>query len=113
MHKEVLLDQVTLCADGSIGIKLNKRIIDDDGSVFFTEPHRTSVDVLGEVSDQIALVNAHLNGLGFPAVPDAALAKISALTNLHRADPAVQDRRETTRLIREALAEQAAAEQAT
>ncbi|MER9164410.1 hypothetical protein [Mesorhizobium sp. M0715] len=108
MQKEILLDQVTLCADGSVGIKLFKRVLNDDGSVLFSEPHRTSVDVLVEVNDQVALVNSHLEQMGFPHVPDSATAMVTKLVKLHRADPAVKARRELVKSNRSALAAQVA-----
>ncbi|MBZ9759348.1 hypothetical protein LB553_00390 [Mesorhizobium sp. CA8] len=68
MQKTAVLDQTTLCADGSIDIKFLKVITDDGGNVLFSKPHRTAVDALGSVDDQIAAVNIHLAELGFPPV---------------------------------------------
>lgn len=65
MQKNLVLNQVTLCADGSIGLQWLKQIIDDDGSVIFNEPHRSIVDFDGDANAQLDAVFAHLDQMKF------------------------------------------------
>lgn len=40
MEKRTVLDQVVLCADGSTQLKFLKQVVDDDGTVIASIPHR-------------------------------------------------------------------------
>lgn len=40
MHKRSILDQVVLCADGSMHLRFLKQVVDDDGTVIASIPHR-------------------------------------------------------------------------
>lgn len=89
--REIKLDQITFCADGSVGIRLLKQFV-DNGEVLFSEPHRTVVEPLGDVSEQVAVVNAHLAGMGFPALPVTAQKLVEDLRAIHLEDDTVKAR---------------------
>lgn len=68
MSKRLSLNQITLCADGSIGLQWLKQVIDpDSGEVLFSEPHRTVVEFDGDVKSQIDAAIDHLEGMGYRA----------------------------------------------
>lgn len=98
--RNVILNQITLCADGSVGVQLMKQII-DDGEVIFQEPHRTVVDCFGDVEAQMAAVNAHLAKMGFPAVSVEGVERIAALRTVQIASPVVMEKMEEVRVERE------------
>lgn len=98
--RNIVLNQVTLCADGSIGIQLLKQIV-DNGEVLFSEPHRTMVDCFGDVGEQITAVNLHLIQMGYPPMPDEGVARIQALRDVQSKSPVVKARMEEVRIKRE------------
>lgn len=89
--RNVTLDQITLCADGSIGLKFMKQIV-DDSDVLMSEPHRSAIDPLGDVAAQMAAVDAHLKAMGYPGVPADAADRVEALKVVHRQHPDVAAR---------------------
>lgn len=40
MQKRSVLDQILLCADGSVQMKFLKQVVDDDGTIIASIPHR-------------------------------------------------------------------------
>lgn len=110
--RNTVLNQITLCADGSIGIQLLKQVV-DNGEVLFSEPHRTVVDCFGDVAEQVAAVNAHLASMGYPAVPDEGVQRIEALRVIQNKSPDVQAKMAEVKAAREeavAVAERVKAE---
>lgn len=113
--KDYVLNQMTLCADGSIGIQWLKRVVDDaTGEVLFAEPHRTVVDFDGDVDAQIAGAVDHLNRMGYRVSPDEAsrqsglLRKIKKLGDGDAVINAVRLQKIQQRAAAKAAAEQAA-----
>lgn len=98
--RNIVLNQITLCADGSIGIQLLKQVI-DNGEVLFSEPHRTVVDCFGDVTEQVAAVNEHLASMGYPAVPDEGVQRIEALRVVQNMSPVVKARMAEVKAERE------------
>ena len=43
MFKRSVLNQITQCADGSIHLRFLKQVVDDDGAVIASVPHRAVV----------------------------------------------------------------------
>lgn len=84
MHKRTVLNQITLCADGSIGLQLMKQVIEDDGTIFFSEPHRSVVDPDVEPGNQMMAVNAHLAEMGYPPLPADMLGHVEKMKTAHR-----------------------------
>lgn len=89
--RTVDLDQITLCADGSIGLRFLKQVVEGD-EVLMSEPHRTVIDPLGDVATQIAAVDEHLKVMGYPGAPVDAVERIDALKVVHRDHPEVAGR---------------------
>jgi len=103
--KSVVLDQVTLCADGSIGIRWLKQIA-EGGEIIFSEPHRTSVEFDGDAASQMEQAFAHLAGMGYD-VPEedrrAHCNRVVAIDRLARRDPAIAAARQAKTDARAAL----------
>ena len=93
MHivKETVLDVATFCADGSIEVRMQKRVV-GDGVVVWQEPHRTVIDPFVSVDDQMAPVAQHLATMGFSGLTAEALDRLSRMATIQRASPAVQER---------------------
>lgn len=91
MPRQIVLNQVTLCADGSVGIQWLKQFVDDTtGEVLFSEPHRSIVPFDGDVDDQVSAVRDHLAAMGYPAVPDAQLEVIRQVHAVGLATPTIE-----------------------
>ncbi len=82
------LNQITLCADGSIGLQLLKIVTDGD-NIISKEPHRAVIqpDELSE--DALQYVNPHLEEMGFTAITSEEIAHIDVMAAAHRALPSV------------------------
>lgn len=90
--KQTVLDQITLCADGSIGIRWLKQVV-EDGEVLFSEPHRTAVDIDGDVAESLAAVNLHLASIGYtPPKGEAERAKslVAQIDAIAKADLTIE-----------------------
>lgn len=94
MPKQIVLDQITLCADGSIGIRWLKQVTDPDtGEVLFSEPHRGMVDIDGDLDESLAAVNLHLASMGYmPPKGEAERAKslVAQIDALAKSDPTIE-----------------------
>lgn len=84
MYKRTVLNQITLCADGSIGLQLMKQVVEDDGTVFFSEPHRSVVDPDVEPGNLMIAVNEHLAEMGYPPLPADMLGHVEKMKAAHR-----------------------------
>lgn len=92
--KKLVLNQVTLCADGSIGLQWLKQVLDPDtGEVLFSEPHRSIVPIDGDVDAQVAHVSAHFQRMGYGQVDADELARIKAVDAVGRADQNIESMR--------------------
>lgn len=85
MPRKVLVNQVTLCADGSIGVQLLKQIV-DNGEVISQEPHRFAIDIDGDMAEQFREVNAHLVSMGYPEMDPKELDRIKKIDAVGKAD---------------------------
>ncbi|MBT1154379.1 hypothetical protein J1C56_02110 [Aminobacter anthyllidis] len=103
MHKLTVLNQITLCADGSIGLQLLKQVINDDGTVFFSEPHRSVVDPDMEPGNQMVAVNEHLAEMGYPPLPADMLGHVEKMKTAHRKYAPITARVETFKAQRAAF----------
>lgn len=92
--KKLVLNQITLCADGSIGLQWLKQVVDpSSGEVLVSEPHRSVVDFDGDAETQVGLVSDHLAGMGYPEVSAEMLALIVKIDRVGKADASVKQRR--------------------
>ncbi len=71
MEKRTVIDQITVDADGNLMVRFLKQIV-DGGAVLSSQYHRTVVECGGNVAVQMAVVNAHLGAMGWPAVIDSS-----------------------------------------
>lgn len=85
MPRKIFVNQVTLCADGSIGVQLLKQIV-DGGEVISQDPHRFVIDIDGDMDEQFALVNADLVRMGFPEMDPKELDRVKKIDAIGRAD---------------------------
>lgn len=92
MPKQIVLNQITLCADGSIGLQWLKQII-DEGQVASTAPHRSVIEFDGIVEDQMAVVSEHLQSLGYPAISQDQIDLVKAVDGVGRANPSIEAER--------------------
>lgn len=96
MAKSLLLNQVTLCADGSIGLQWIKRIV-VDGEVVLSEPHRAVVSYDETIDRALDGTYRHLEAMGYvlsAAEKAAHLERVAAVDAVGRADPAIQAARQ-------------------
>ena len=68
MKKQVILNQITLFADGSTNLQFLKQIIDDDGTILSEIPHRRALAVGDDVQANINDISTSLTAEGWPTV---------------------------------------------
>lgn len=93
--KSVVLNQITLCADGTIGLQWLKLVTDPEtGEVLFSEPHRSVVDFDGDVDTTMDAVQAHLDQMGFRGLNNKMKQLVKNIDAIGRADPDITARRD-------------------
>lgn len=106
MPRQLLLNQITLCADGSLGIQWLKQVT-ENGEILVLEPHRTVIDIdQGDSNAQFDAVFAQLDALGYKTTnPQRNRMKrlVNDILTMGRADSEIAARRQAK------LAERAAA----
>lgn len=83
--KQLILNQITICADGSIGLQWKKFSSDGDelGS------HRTVIDFDGTVDQQVGAVIAQTTSDGYQVIGADQIELIEAMQALAHADPRI------------------------
>jgi len=91
MQTRTILDRIEIEPQtGNVFVKIQKQIVDGD-QILASQPHRTVIEPGVTPAAQMALVNAHLASMGYPAVNATDVAVLdAALVHLagHRADKA-------------------------
>jgi hypothetical protein len=70
MHKETIIDSITIMRDGTMTAMIGKLIVDDDGTLM-AEPlwHVMTVQPDADLGAVIEANSAHLVQMGWPAIP--------------------------------------------
>lgn len=76
--KTILRQTELLRGPKVVQVKLMKEILDHNGNVIFSQPHRFTIDESTDLDAQVAAVNAHLEEMGYPHISDEAKDAISA-----------------------------------
>lgn len=79
---------------GYIGLKMLKQVVDNDGKVIFSEPHRASISPTVNPPEIMAVIHADLNRRGFPNAPPSEIALMEQTIgsmNTLRAQKAVEE----------------------
>lgn len=79
MEKRTVFQSATLLENGTVEIKLRKEVVDDDGTVWFAEPHRRIVEPGSDLAGEIDVIGGHLAEMGFGGVPEGLTGTLSAL----------------------------------
>jgi hypothetical protein len=78
ISKQVVVDLIEIARDGSIGVRFAKQIIDDDGELLGSQPHRVLLTPGDDLDSVMAKVNSHLPLLKFPPVAKEEYQQLSA-----------------------------------
>jgi len=81
IEKRVVLSQIEVQPDGTIQVRLEKQVVEDD-VVLSREYHRTVITPLTKVDSQFAAVNSHLAEMGWPPVDQAAVARLRKIAGV-------------------------------
>lgn len=73
--KRTIIDQIEITKDGHIQIRMRKQVV-DEGSIFELGFHRTIIECGGNIDEQMILVNAHLNQMGFGSISEKEISEI-------------------------------------
>ena len=107
--RKLILSKTTLCGDGSIEIQWMKQVLDPEtGEVLFSEPHRTAVDLEGDIDTQMAAVSADMIRRGYGDVPSSHIARLKKLDAIGRADSEIVSTRVAAIASRRARVEEEA-----
>ena len=75
--KSLIIDQIEVAKDGIVYVRMHK--FSSDGDLLGN--HRTSLPPAGDITAQVAAVNAHMATENYSAIPDADVAKLTAICN--------------------------------
>lgn len=76
MYKRSLLDQVLLCADGSVHLKFLKEVVEDDGTVISSVPHRAIAHSWEDAAKVLAFADERLSLKHAPVENKDAFASV-------------------------------------
>lgn len=83
MHKQTILDRIEIVWNGQISLRFAKQIVDRDGTVVSTEPHRAILQPGRDIDAQMATVNSHLVGiLNYPGANAREIGRVKALASI-------------------------------
>jgi hypothetical protein len=105
ISKRVVLSQLEVQPDGTIQVRLDKQVVEDD-NVLSREYHRTVLPPGIEVDQQMALVNAHLEQMGWPPVETEALSRIKRIVGVEHTSGVKRAYQERLEAERKALADE-------
>jgi len=77
MAKLLIIDQIEVSNNGTIYVRMHKMSSDGD----LIGNHRTSLPPATDINAQVAAVNAHMATENYSAIPDADVAKLTAICN--------------------------------
>jgi hypothetical protein len=77
MAKSLIIDQIEVTNNGTVQVRMHK--LSSDGDLIGN--HRTSIEPAGNISAQIAAVNAHMATENYSAISAADVAKLTAICN--------------------------------
>ena len=75
--KSLIIEQIEVTNNGTIQVRMHKMSSDGD----LIGNHRTSIEPAGNISAQIAAVNAHMATENYSAISDADVVKLTAICN--------------------------------
>jgi hypothetical protein len=88
--KRTVVNQREVTQSGVIQIRLRKEVV-EDGNVIAFEYHRTCIEPGVDPDAHLALVNVHLNALGFPAVDEEGIDSIRRLVKAEHNARVIED----------------------
>jgi len=77
MAKSLIIDQIEVTSNGTIQVRMHK--LSSDGDLIGN--HRTSLPPATDINAQVATVNAHMATENYSAIPNADVAKLTAICN--------------------------------
>jgi hypothetical protein len=77
MAKSLIIDQIEVSNNGTVYVRMHKMSSDGD----LIGNHRTSFPPASNITAQIAVVNTHMATENYSAIPDADVAKLTAICN--------------------------------
>ena len=77
MAKSLIIEQIEVTSNGTVQVRMHKMSSDGD----LIGNHRTLLPPATDINAQIALVNAHMATENYSAIPDADVAKLTAICN--------------------------------
>ena len=75
--KQLIIDQIEVTSNGTIQVRMHK--ISSDGDLIGN--HRTSIPPSGDINAQVAAVNSDMATQNYSPIPDADVAKLTAICN--------------------------------
>ena len=75
--KSLIIDQIEVTNNGTIQVRMHK--LSSDGDLIGN--HRTSLPPATDINAQVAAVNTHMATENYSAIPNADVAKLTAICN--------------------------------
>lgn len=75
--KSLIIDQIEVSNNGTVYVRMHKMSSDED----LIGNHRTALPPATDITAQVAAVNADMARENYSAIPDADVAKLTAICN--------------------------------
>ena len=77
MPKQLIIDQIEVTSNGTVQVRMHKMSSDGD----LIGNYRTMLPPASDINAQISAVNAHMAKENYSAIPNADVAKLTAICN--------------------------------
>ncbi len=81
LERRTIVNQIEVNEFGTVQVRFAIQIVDGD-NVIHSRWHRTAVDLTGDVDQQLAAVNAHMDEMGEARVSDKDIDRIKRFHDL-------------------------------
>lgn len=98
IEKKTVVDQIEITRNGTIQVRFGLLLV-ENGIELSCAYHRTAVDPGGDISSQLAAVNAHLLAMGKAEIPADQSKRVTDIAPLVHTEEVVLKFRETQRPV--------------
>lgn len=106
LSRKTVVDQIEVRRDGTIQVRLGLLVMDGEAEIH-CQWHRTAIEPGGDVDEQIAAVNTHLESMGHLPVPDEDLKPLKDVKGVVHTPTVVKAYQDRVAALADARAEAA------
>lgn len=90
IEKRTICSQIEITESGTIQVRLLKQLVEDGRPLPGAEPHRLTLEPGLSLQETMAVVNGHLDKMGFPELASHEIARVARYVDLEHRPEIVQ-----------------------